>query len=53
MQNTRGRLQQEISRLGGDYAHVLDESIDSRHDDASGDKWLHRRFTYVLYRRRQ
>jgi hypothetical protein len=51
MQNTRDRLQQEIARLGGHYAHVLDESIDTKHDDASGDKWLHGRFTYVLYRR--
>jgi hypothetical protein len=51
MQNTRVRLQQEITRLGGHYAHVLDESIDSKHDDATGDKWLHGRFTYMLYRR--
>jgi hypothetical protein len=51
MQNTRVRLQQEITRLGGHYAHVLDESIDGKRDDATGDKWLHGRFTYMLYRR--
>jgi hypothetical protein len=51
MQNTRVRLQQEITRLGGHYAHVLDESIDTKHDDATGDKWLHGRFMYMLYRR--
>lgn len=51
MENTHARLKQEISRLGGHYAHVLDESIDSRHDDATGEAWLHGRFTYVLYRR--
>ena len=51
MTQTRGRLAQEIDRLGGDYAHILDESIDSRRDDARGEVWLHGRFTYVLYRR--
>jgi hypothetical protein len=45
------RLEQEIARLGGHYAHVHDESIDSRHDDALNEAWLHGRFTYVLYRR--
>ena len=49
LDNTRERFNQEIRRLGGDYAHVLDESIDSRHDSATGEAWLHGRFTYVLY----
>jgi hypothetical protein len=44
------RLVQEIARLGGRYAHVLDESIDTRHDASSGEAWLYGRFTYVLYR---
>lgn len=51
MTQTRARLAQEVARLGGHYAHVVDESIDSRHDDATGETWLHGRFTYVLYRR--
>ena len=51
MAQTRTRLEQEVARLGGHYAHVLDESIDSRHDEAKGEAWLHGRFTYVLYRR--
>ena len=51
LENTRERFNQEIVRLAGHYAHVLDESIDSRHDDATGEAWLHGRFTYVLYRR--
>lgn len=51
MKETHRRLQQEVARLGGDCAHVLHESIDSRHDDAAGEAWLHGRFTYVLYRR--
>ena len=44
------RLAQEVTRLGGHYAHVLNESVDSRHDDVQGEAWLHGRFTYVLYR---
>src|SRR5262245_53343717 len=51
MEHTRIRLEQEIKRLGGHYAHVFDEHIDSRRDDASGESWLHGRFVYVLYRR--
>jgi hypothetical protein len=47
----RSRLQQEMVRLGGDYAHVLNESVDSRHDAATGEAWLHGLFTYVLLRR--
>ena len=30
MEHTRFRIEQEVKRLGGDYAHVLDEHIDSR-----------------------
>ena len=51
MARTCTRLEQEVARLGGHYAHVLDESIESRHDEARGEAWLHGRFTYVLYRR--
>ena len=51
MTETHARLAQEVARLGGHYAHVLGESIDSRHDEASGESWLQGRFTYVLYRR--
>ena len=47
LEATSGR----VGGLGGHYAHVLDESIDSKHDNASGDKRLQGRFTYVLYRR--
>jgi hypothetical protein len=51
MAKTNTRLEQEIARLGGHYAHVLDESIDSRRDETSGEAWLHGRFTYTLYSR--
>jgi hypothetical protein len=45
------RLCQEVGRLGGDYAHVLEEFIDAHHDDASGEAWLHGRCSYLLLRR--
>ena len=44
------RLRQEIDRLGGRYAHILEESITSRHDDVSGEAWLAGRFRYTLLR---
>jgi hypothetical protein len=50
MTEARERIEQEVARLGGHYAHVLDESIDSKHDDATCEAWLHGRFSYVLYR---
>ena len=50
MIHARERLTEEISRLGGRYAHVVDESIDTRHDPATGEAWLSGRFTYMLYR---
>ena len=53
MTRTEARLIQEIARLGGDYAHVHDESIVPKHDAATGHSWLHGRFTYTLYRQQQ
>lgn len=44
------RLEQEVARLGGHYAHVRDEFIEPRHDDRVGEAWLHGRFRYVAYR---
>ena len=51
MANTERRLADEVARLGGDYAHVHDEAITPKHDDAAGQAWLQGRFTYMLYRR--
>lgn len=51
MAQAHARLEQEVRRLGGDLAHVLEESIEDRHDAATGTSWLHGRFQYVLYRR--
>ena len=42
------RLAQEIHRLGGDYAHVLDETIGAKHDYSTNEVWLHGRFRYLL-----
>jgi hypothetical protein len=51
MATAESRLVQEVARLGGDFAHVHDETIDPKHDDAAGEAWLHGRFSYMLYRR--
>jgi len=46
----RVRLEQEVARLGGKYARVIEESIDAQHDYVSDEVWLQGRFKYVLYR---
>jgi hypothetical protein len=51
MAQFRLRLKQEIVRLGGSYAHVLSETVDSKHDAVSGQSWLHGCLTYMLYRK--
>ena len=53
MANAESRLVQEVARLGGHFAHVYDEVIDPKHDDAAGEAWLHGRFSYMMYRRPQ
>jgi mono/diheme cytochrome c family protein len=50
MAQTGHRLEEEVLRLGGDFAHVLRESVASQHDDRTGESWLHGQFKYVLYR---
>ena len=51
MARARLRLEQEVARLHGQFAHVLEEAVEARRDDAKGEAWLHGRFTYVLYAR--
>jgi hypothetical protein len=51
MTQTQARLEQEVARLEGHYAHIFDEAIDIRRDEAKGEAWLRGRFSYVLYRR--
>jgi hypothetical protein len=53
MARAESRLVQEVTRLGGHFAHVHDEAIDPKHDDAAGEAWLHGRFSYMLYRHPQ
>jgi hypothetical protein len=50
MVQARIRLEREVARLGGKYAHVLSESVDSKHDPVAGEASLHGRFSYTLYR---
>jgi hypothetical protein len=50
MSSARVRLEQEVARLGGQYARVRHEVVYPRHDDAAGEAWLYGRFEYVLYR---
>jgi hypothetical protein len=44
------RIEQEVARLGARYARVTDEELDSRHDDAANESYLHGRFRFVVYR---
>ena len=50
MRNAWLRLDQEIHRLGGRCAHVVDEHIEPKFDEVHGEAWLHGRYTYMLYR---
>ena len=50
MEHARVRLLQEIARLGGDYAHVVREDVEPRHDERTGEAWMYGRFDYELYR---
>jgi len=50
MSQTRHRLAEEMIRLGGRCVHIHEESIETRHDDATREAWLHGRFSYTLYR---
>jgi len=51
MLKARNRLEQEIVRLEGNYAHVLEEHVESKYDGATGESWLRGLFRYVLYRK--
>ncbi len=51
LDRARVRLEQEIVRLGGDYARVVSEAVEPRHDDRTGEAWMYGRFDYALYRR--
>lgn len=50
MEEAERRILQEVARLGGSCAHVVDEVITAKTDDASALFWLRGRFQYVMYR---
>ena len=49
MANACARIEQEVMRLGGNCAHVLNEAVDSRSNDVTQEAWLHGQFRYMLY----
>ncbi len=49
-QEATRRIEQEVRRLGGSCAHVVDEQIDPHTDYNSATTWLHGRYTIILYR---
>lgn len=49
-ERAEARLAQEVARLGGSCAHVLDEQVTAKVDDATGAMWLIGVYRYVLYR---
>jgi hypothetical protein len=50
MAQAHARLEHEVVRLGGDYAHVLSESVHTKRNASTSEAWLQGVFTYVLYR---
>lgn len=48
MAQASARVLQEARRMGGTCAHVLNETVDSRHDPVSGQAWLHGTFVCAI-----
>jgi hypothetical protein len=44
------RLKQEVARLGGRYAHVLNELVEVKRDSRTNQAWLYGLYTYMLFR---
>ncbi|MEO8706020.1 MAG: hypothetical protein ABI867_38680 [Kofleriaceae bacterium] len=49
LDHAEARMVQEVVRLGGSCAHVVDEKITAKVDDASAMFSLHGRFRYVMF----
>lgn len=49
MLHARERLTQEVTRLGGSCAHVLQESITTKHDPITDEFWLAGMFHFLVY----
>lgn len=43
------RIRQELRRLGGSCAHVVDEAVTAKTNDADAVFWLRGRFRFVMY----
>lgn len=43
------RIAQEVRRLGGTCAHVLDESVVTRRDDRTDELWLVGTYRFTMY----
>ena len=53
MVQASARVLQEAHRMGGTCAHILNETVDSRHDPVSGQAWLHGTFVCAICRESQ
>jgi len=49
LEEAERRITQEVQRLGGSCAHVVDEVITAKVDDGSAEFALHGRFRFVMY----
>jgi hypothetical protein len=49
IERAENRIVQEVKRLGGSCAHVTEEAIVARQDDATGEFWLAGTFRFVMY----
>jgi hypothetical protein len=49
MAHAKERIEQEVARLGGRYAHVQEEHVVPKRDELTNQTWLTGRFSYVLF----
>lgn len=49
LEQAESRIRQELTRLHGSCAHVVDEQITAKVDDAQSLFWLRGRFQFVMY----
>jgi bisphosphoglycerate-independent phosphoglycerate mutase (AlkP superfamily) len=49
MEAAAHRVAQEVERLHGSCAHIVDEFVEPKINNATDEYWLEGRFTYVLY----
>jgi hypothetical protein len=49
MKTAAQRITDEVTRLGGSCAHVIDEAVNSKVNEGTSEFWLHGRFTFLMY----